>query len=293
MWQEISLHIGAIDMECLLTIAPREQVLSAAALGFICLFLFLRSSCADGGAIFYPARRSSKSSRFAIDCVFFLGKGSVKKHPRFAGLNVEFSDGKTSHLSSENQTKMMDKKSSTMEVLLERSQSHFVAQLWLPPLLELHSKEVKRAATKLHVGRGGRNPSVRSHKTTKSFESWLCENLRFASNSFGKSQISSLIEHVWINNKFLKNLNDWSERIYGVFQLAGLDANSGTIWWGGIFQSCSALAQQILLKIWNQKMVKCVVIAFFFMIFMGFFEVVAVLLVICYTKLMLIFEKSW
>eukprot|EP00434_Breviolum_minutum_P019918 symbB.v1.2.017573.t1/scaffold1369.1/size123032/6 len=49
---EISLHIGAIDMECLLTIAPREQV------------------------------------------------------------------------------------------LLERSHSHFVAQLWLPPLLELHSKEV-------------------------------------------------------------------------------------------------------------------------------------------------------
>lgn len=97
-------------MECLLTIAPREQVLSAAALGFICLFLFLRSSCADGGAIFYPARRSSKSSRFATDCVFFLGKGSVKKHPRFAGLNVEFSDGKTSHLSSENPNKNDEQK---------------------------------------------------------------------------------------------------------------------------------------------------------------------------------------
>ena len=45
-------------------------------------------------------------------------------------------------------------KSSTMEVLLERSQSHFVAQLWLPPLLELHSKEVTGFSELI----SGRNP---------------------------------------------------------------------------------------------------------------------------------------
>ena len=40
-------------------------------------------------------------------------------------------------------------------------------------------------------------------------------------------------------------------------------------------------------------MVKCVVIAFLHDFHQFFVEVVAVLLVICYTKLMLIFEKSW
>ena len=59
------------------------------------LFLFLRSSCADGGGHFLPARRSSKSSRFAIDCDFFL-KRILKKPPRKSpvlSFNVEFSDG--------------------------------------------------------------------------------------------------------------------------------------------------------------------------------------------------------
>lgn len=73
------------------------------------LFLFLRSSCADGGGPFFPARRSSKSSRFAIDCVFFLGKGSLKNIRDLPVWTLSFQMGKT-HLLSENQTKMENQK---------------------------------------------------------------------------------------------------------------------------------------------------------------------------------------
>lgn len=180
----------------------------------------------------------------------------------------------------------MDEKSSTMEVLLERSHSHFVAQLWLPPLLELHSKEVKRAATNSMLFFAGRNPSVRSHKTTKSFGGWLCENL-LGLQILWKSQISSL--RTCLNHQQVSKKPQWLE-----FESKCGVGRSGCKFlhlmrWKTILQcACSA----ILLKIWTQKMVKCVVIVFFHD-FHRFFEVVAVLLVICYTKLMLIFEKSW
>jgi len=182
-------------MECLLTIAPREQVLSAAALGFICLFLFLRSSCADGGAIFYPARRSSKSSRFAIDCVFFLGKGSVKKHPRFAGLNVEFSDGKTSHLSSENQTKNGEPKVINNGGPVGAKSIAFCRAIMASSTVGTAQQGGEAGCDQQHVGRGGRNPSVRSHKTTKSFGGWLCENL-LGLQILGKSQISKSLRNM-------------------------------------------------------------------------------------------------
>lgn len=200
--------------------------------------------------------------------------------------------GKLPTFHPKTQTKMMNKKSSTMEVLLERSHSHFVAQLWLPPLLELHSKEAQRAATNSMLV-AGRNPSVRSHKTTKSFGSWLavkiCGLLQIP-RKIAESQVSSNMFQS--SMKFLKKPQwlEWTES----------KCENWQVWMPipGPFDEVvqDNLAVRLLSKFcWRfelKKMVKCVVIAFFHD-FHRFFEVVAVLLLICYTKLMLIFEKSW
>ena len=256
MWQEISLHIGAIDIECLLTIAPREQVLSAAALGFIC-FCFCEAPAPMGGP-FLPARRGSfknirdlpMNERF--ESWYQMGFPPLIRKPNKNGEpNVINNGGPVGAKSIAFCRAVMA--SSTVGTAQQGGEAGCDQQQ--------------------HVGRGGRNPSVRSHKTTKSFESWLavkiCCGLLQILWKISQSQVSSNMFESTM--KFLKtSMIGVNESM--VWKLAGLDANSGTIWWGGGRQSCSALAQQILLKIWNQKDGEVCSYCYFSMIFIDFLK---------------------